>query len=143
MGKVEKLFSNAIADTYAEGFMSGYKAYEKRLLDVQTNEDGFVNLSLPSGTLWADDFVMDEDGKSLILPYREALDYSIPSEDQWRELTTECRFIHNQERISHPLNSCLSFVIQQNKQINPLSNLQVLLSLRCETCRFFHDYKAT
>lgn len=101
VGKVEKILSNAIADAYAEGFMAGYKAYEERLLDMPTDENGFVNLGLPSGTLWADDFVMDKDGRVLILPYRKAIDYSIPSEEQWRELMTECRFIHNHERIDN------------------------------------------
>lgn len=99
VGKVEKLLSNAIADAYAEGFMAGHKAYEEKRLDMATYEKGFVDLGLPSGTLWAEDFVMDEDGRALILPYRKALDYSIPSEEQWCELMTECRFSHKHERI--------------------------------------------
>ena len=98
---MEKTKIKELADVYAKGFMAGYKAYEEQLLDVQTDEDGFVNLGLPSGTLWADDFVMGEDEKALILPYQKALDYSIPSEEQWRELMAECRFIHNHERIDN------------------------------------------
>lgn len=101
-GKVEKLLNTAIADAYAEGFMAGYKAYKEHLLGGTTTEDGFVDLGLPSGTMWANDFVKDENGNALILPYQKALDFAIPSEEQWRELMTECRFVHDHKRINHP-----------------------------------------
>lgn len=101
-GKVEKLLNTAIADAYAEGFMAGYETYKEHLLGGTTAEDGFVDLGLPSGTMWANDFVMDENEKALILPYQKALDFAIPSEEQWRELMAECRFVHHHERIDHP-----------------------------------------
>ena len=101
-GKVEELMNNAIADAYSDGFIAGYKAYKESLSDVTTNENGFVDLGLPSGTMWANDFIKDENERVLILPYQKALDFTIPTEQQWRELMTECRFAHNHERINNP-----------------------------------------
>ena len=100
-GKVEKLLNDAIAEAYEEGYIAGYQSHKEQLLGISTDESGFVDLGLSSGTMWAEDFVMDENGKALILPYCKAQYYSIPSEEQWRELMRECKFVHNHKRIDH------------------------------------------
>ena len=51
----------------------------------------FIDLGLPSGTLWADDFLRDDEGNILYLPCVEAVKYGIPSLEQWTEFQQNSR----------------------------------------------------
>lgn len=73
-GKATAAIEQAIAKAFADGYKAGY---EDRDNEVQIEMDNdadieFVDLDLPSGTLWAKDSLRDENGKILYLTFREA-----------------------------------------------------------------------
>lgn len=101
-GKAEATLNAAIAEAYTEGFRAGYKAREKEQACRMTGgKAGFIDLGLPSGTLWASDFVEDEDKNRLYLPFLEASGLALPTEEQWNELRAECRWRYDRERVDH------------------------------------------
>lgn len=92
-GKVADALSQVVADAYLAGYNAGYQdGIGKVAKDSVSEETEFVDLGLPSGTLWASDYVKDGD-EILFLPYPEALKYDIPSEEQVNELGEYCKII--------------------------------------------------
>lgn len=84
--------TKAIADAYVEGYKAGYKDREAEIpVDLRDNKTEYIDLGLPSHTLWASDFVKDEDGHFLEIPYCEATRYKIPTKEQWAELLEYCK----------------------------------------------------
>lgn len=55
-------------------------------VDLPKPAPEFVDLSLPSGTLCAADYLRDEEGNILYLPYNEAKKYNLPTKEQVQEL---------------------------------------------------------
>lgn len=94
-GKTTEVIDKAIAQAYADGYRDGYKDCEEEIpVDLRDNKTEYVDLGLPSGTLWATE--VEKDGNSVIyLPYCDAKQYSIPSREQFQELITNCRCIQN------------------------------------------------
>ena len=92
-GKVIEALRQVVADAYMVGYNAGYQdGIDKIAEDSVLEETEFVDLGLPSGTLWASDYVKDGD-EVLFLPYPEALKYDIPSEEQVNELGEYCKII--------------------------------------------------
>lgn len=92
-GKVIEALRQVVADAYMVGYNAGYQdGIDKIAKDSVLEETEFVDLGLPSGTLWASDYVKDGD-EVLFLPYPEALKYDIPSEEQVNELGEYCKII--------------------------------------------------
>lgn len=88
--KVTKALSQVVADAYMASYNAGYQGcIDKVVKDSVSEETEFVDLGLPSGTLWASDYVKDGD-EVLFLPYPEALKYDIPTEEQVDELREYC-----------------------------------------------------
>ena len=57
-GKVTDALSQVVADAYMEGYNAGYQdGIDKITRDSVSEETEFVDLGLPSGTLWASDYV--------------------------------------------------------------------------------------
>ena len=72
-GKVAEALKQVVADAYMAGYNAGYQdGVDKLAKDSVSEEIEFVDLGLPSGTLWASDYVKDGD-EVLFLPYSEAL----------------------------------------------------------------------
>lgn len=90
-GKTNEAITKAIAQAYIDGYNDGYKN-GKENAKIECNDTDFVDLGLPSGTLWSSDFVRDSEGKVCYLPYVEAKKYSIPSVEQWEELSSNCKW---------------------------------------------------
>ena len=89
-GKVADALSQVVADAYLAGYNAGYQdGIGKVAKDSVSEETEFVDLGLPSGTLWASDYVKDGD-EVLFLPYPEALKYDIPTKEQVDELREYC-----------------------------------------------------
>ena len=87
--KTNEVMINAIAKAYADGYRDGYKDREEEIpVDLRTNETEYVNLGLPSGTLWPKSYETI-DRKILCLTYGEASNYDIPSVKQWKELMSD------------------------------------------------------
>lgn len=61
-GKVIEALSQVVADAYMLGYNAGYQdGIDKLSKDSVSEETEFVDLGLPSGTLWASDYVKDGD----------------------------------------------------------------------------------
>lgn len=90
-GKVNEAMTKLIVQAYIDGYNDGYKNGKKNCR-IECNNVEFVDLGLPSGTLWASDYLRDSEGKICYLPYVEAKKYPIPSIEQWKELEQYCRW---------------------------------------------------
>lgn len=91
-GKANEVITKAIAQAYAEGYQDGYKDKEAEIpAEFQDDKTNFLDLGLPSGTLWAKDYEK-EDEATLYLPFGTAGQLSLPTLEQWKELKTCCRW---------------------------------------------------
>ena len=89
--KVQQVLNDAIADAYMEGYRQGLKDSDAHVPAVANDDPDveFVDLGLPSGTLWAKDYLR-KDGEIVYLPYLEAKKYKIPTKEQFDELINSC-----------------------------------------------------
>lgn len=96
-GKTNEVIDNAIAQAYADGYRDGYRDREEEIpVDLRDNKTEYVDLGLPSGTLWSTSF--ERDGENILyMPYERAVKLEIPTTDQWKELTDLCKwdFVQN------------------------------------------------
>lgn len=89
---VMSVLKEAFAKVYADGYRDGYKDYQDEIpVDLRNNQTEFVDLGLPSGTLWAKDYEQSE-GKTMYLPYCQANGMGIPTEELWNELLEHCKW---------------------------------------------------
>ena len=89
-GKVTDALNKVVTDAYLAGYNAGYQdGYNKVVKDSVSEGSEFVDLGLPSGTLWSSDYVKDGD-EVLFLPYPEAQKYDIPTKEQVDELREYC-----------------------------------------------------
>ena len=89
---VINVLKEAFAKVYADGYHDGYKDREEMIpVDLRDSKTEFVDLGLPSGTLWAKDFEM-EDNKLVYAPYIETQRIDIPTKVQCAELLVLCKF---------------------------------------------------
>lgn len=94
-GKANQAITKAIADAYIEGYKAGYKDREEEIpMDLRDNKTEYVDLGLPSGTLWASDYEKSN-GEYIYLPYEEAKHMKLPTEKQWDELKQYCNIIYS------------------------------------------------
>lgn len=83
---VIEVLKEAFTKVYADGYRDGYKDCEEKIpTDLSLKKTVFVDLDLPSGTLWASDYEKDGDD-NMYLPYELAENYGIPTKQQWDEL---------------------------------------------------------
>lgn len=88
-GKANEAITKAIAQAYIDGYKDGYKS-GKENAQIECNNAEFVDLGLSSGTLWASDYLKDENGEICYFTYDEALQYKIPTIEQYNELILTC-----------------------------------------------------
>ena len=89
------VIKEAFAKVYADGYHDGYKDRENEIpVDLRKEHTMFVDLGLPSGTLWSADYEKSEDD-ILFVPYIRAQEFDIPTEEQWNELVEHCRWQGN------------------------------------------------
>jgi len=90
--KANEVIANALAKAYEDGYRDGYKDREEEIpVDLRDNKTEYVDLGLPSGTLWAADYET-ENGETLYLPYIKAGEFDLPTEEQWKELLEICEW---------------------------------------------------
>ena len=78
-GKANQAITKAIADAYVEGYKAGYKDREEEIpMNLCDNKTEYVDLGLPSGTLWASDYEKSN-GEYIYLPYEKAKRMSLPT----------------------------------------------------------------
>lgn len=90
--KTNEMMSQIVAQAFADGYRMGYKDREDEIpVDLRDGNTEYVDLGLPSGTLWSASYET-KDRNILFLPFKEAISYALPSEDQWNELISICRW---------------------------------------------------
>ena len=91
-GKANEAITKAIAQAYLDGYRDGYNEREAEIpADFRDNKTTYIDLGLPSRTLWSEDY--EKDGDDLLyLPYERAEYMKLPTEEQWNELISECKF---------------------------------------------------
>jgi hypothetical protein len=95
---MKEIITEAMAKVYADAYREGYSDCQDSLpCAKETPDEKFIDLGLPSGTLWSRDFLQHE-GETTYLPYVDAKKLDIPTEDQWYELITNC----NIQQVSGP-----------------------------------------
>lgn len=93
-GKANEAIDKAIAQAYADGYRDGYKDKEDVIPTAfLNNETKYVDLGLPSGTLWSTDYEKDGE-ETKYMPYCNAESLSIPTQEQWDELRNTCKWEH-------------------------------------------------
>lgn len=86
------VMKEAFATIYAAGYRDGYNdCQEEKPVNLCDGHTEYVDLDLPSGTLWSSDYEKNDDSL-LFLPYVEAEHLCIPTKEQWEELTTCCKW---------------------------------------------------
>lgn len=98
-GKVTEALSQVVADAYMAGYNAGYQdGYNKVFKDSASEGVEYVDLGLPSGTLWASSYAKDENGNVIFLTQAESMTYNLPTNDQWQELINECKWDQKSEK---------------------------------------------
>ena len=89
-GKALSALNAAIEQAYIDGYNDGLKHLENEKLEAIKEGVEYVDLGLPSGTLWSSSCL--NDGKNTRkLPYIEASKLSIPTKEQFEELISNCK----------------------------------------------------
>ena len=89
---VINVLKEALAKVYADGYRDGYNDCQEHVsVNLSISNTEYVDLGLPSGTLWSADFEFDGDETSY-LPYDEADRYDIPTKEQCNELLKLCQW---------------------------------------------------
>ncbi|MBR4337219.1 MAG: hypothetical protein IKP91_03135 [Bacteroidaceae bacterium] len=88
--KTQEVIAKAIAQAYFDGYSDGYKDGEEHTaIDFRVSNPHFIDLGLPSGTMWASDFERDkEDIRHLT--YGQASHFALPTKEQVQELFDNC-----------------------------------------------------
>ena len=89
-GKVNEAMTKAIEQAYIDGYIEGYEKHQEEMpVDINEDETEYIDLGLPSGTLWSADYERI-DGEINYLPYNKTDNKKIPTEEQWKELESNC-----------------------------------------------------
>lgn len=112
-GKMNEAIKKAIAQAYKDGFRDGYKAREiETPVNLNTCKTEYVDLGLPSGTLWAKDYER-ENGEILYDYYWPSRIYKLPTKGQIEELNQHCKVQYNADLqkivVTGPNGNCLEF----------------------------------
>ena len=91
-GKINEALTAVEEKAFADGYNAGYKDALSKMKTEVVEEDGitYVDLGLPSGTLWASDYLRDADGNLLLLSFVEAAPLNIPTKEMFDELKNHC-----------------------------------------------------
>jgi len=89
---VINVLKEAFAKVYADGYRDGYKDRENEIpVDLRLSQTEFIDLGLPSGTLWANDYEKDGEDCSY-MSFEIANTNQIPTIAQWKELRNMCKW---------------------------------------------------
>lgn len=89
--KAFEAIEKVIAQAYIDGYCDGCKdSKEDSHIAVNDSKTEFVDLGLPSGTLWATDYEKSDNGERLYVPYGKTAGLKLPTKEQWEELCSCC-----------------------------------------------------
>lgn len=99
-GKINDALNKVIVEAYMAGYNSGYKdGYDKVVKEMSSDYIEYVDLGLPSGTLWSSNYLEDENNETVYVLQEKSKAFDIPTVEQWQELVRECRWEQKSERI--------------------------------------------
>ena len=88
----KEVMKEAFAMVYADGYRDGYNDCQgKKPVNLCDGYREYVDLGLPSGTLWSDDYER-VDGSIMFQTYDKAAQQNIPTKEQCEELLRFCKF---------------------------------------------------
>ena len=106
-GKINDALNKVIVEAYMAGYNSGYKdGYDKVVKATSSDDIEYVDLGLPSGTLWSSNYVEDENKEILYVTQEKSKAFDIPTVAQWLELVRVCRWEQGSKRIDTSIGSC-------------------------------------
>lgn len=120
-GKVYEALTAVVEKAFADGYDAGYKdaiAELKVEPDVEENGITYVDLGLPSGTLWASDYLRGKDGKLEYLSFGYASPLSLPTKAQVEELLSYCTVSLNTKGFRLVENEQIYDLVNNNKKIS-------------------------
>ena len=93
-GKALETITSAIEQAYEDGYNAGYTdgLSSKGTGNLLIDGVEYVDLNLPSGTLWASDYLKNADNDYCYMVYDEAVKLNIPTVEQYKELIKICTF---------------------------------------------------
>ena len=89
-GKALSALSSVIEQAYIDGYNDGLKHLEIEKLEAMKEGVEYVDLGLPSGTLWSSGCVKSSNVGIQRLSYLEATKLNIPTKEQYNELFSNC-----------------------------------------------------
>lgn len=100
MEKTHEVIIRAIAEAYKDGYDAGYKdgKGEISLKSFDDTPTDYIDLGLPSHTLWAADYERTQEGEIVYLPYCKAKEMQLPTEEQVNELFTCCQWVKREDK---------------------------------------------
>lgn len=100
-GKALEAITSALEEAYANGYKAGWEDSEMSARNIVCDGVEYVDLHLPSGTLWSAKYLSDKSGCPIHLSYNEAVKLSIPNKEQYEELLKYTqRIAHNTKNTS-------------------------------------------
>lgn len=85
-GKALEAMTFAIEEAYVNGYKDGWADSELSARNVVCDGVEYIDLKLPSGTLWSTGYLLDKDEYFAHFSYNEAVKLSIPTKEQYLEL---------------------------------------------------------
>ncbi len=118
-GKIDETLTAVVEKAFTDGYDAGYKDAMSELKVVPDNDENgitFVDLGLPSGTLWASDYLRE--GKSLLhLTFERASPLSLPTYEQFGELIDYCTVSLN-TKANHKFDEHIYDIVNNGKKIS-------------------------
>ena len=90
--KTNEMLSQLVAQAFSDGYREGYKDCQNEIpVDLRSNQTEFVDLGLPSGTLWSGEYEKEKD-RLQYAPFDKAKTMMIPTKEQCEELLSYCKW---------------------------------------------------
>ena len=89
-GKALEAISTAIEQAYEAGYNDGLKHYENERLEAIKDGVEYVDLGLPSGTMWSSCCIKDSSNSIKKMTYLDASNLDIPTKEDFEELCRIC-----------------------------------------------------
>jgi hypothetical protein len=99
---VNTVLKEAFAKVYSDGYRDGYKDCEEEIsIELKDGETEYIDLGLPSGTMWSADYEKSDDDNYFFVPYADTKKYNIPNIEQWEELLNVCKWEYDKNGSFH------------------------------------------